>query len=389
MATGHAKTMNGPISRAAPSRRGRGLANALTMLVSVLVALALAEGGFRIYLSLSAGGEDAVVKPSTQAPDDRLGWQVKPHIRITGALHDAAGRRYRLDYSTVADGFRRYGDPASPRAKLLAIGDSHTQGEFVSDGQLYYDHLARLLPIEVFAYGNGGFGTLQEYMVLDRHLDAIAPDIVLWQFSSNDLINNHEGLERASILHNNGLWRPYLQPDGRVVYRLPKPMPWLRHLAAEHSKLLYFLLSRADSAKAAAAMAEGRVLHHRIIEQLQNGERHTDLDEAAAVTLQLIGTVQNRLGTTPLIAFIADDQAPFRQVLENSLDVRGVPFARDIPAGLNAAAGDAPTIFAFDHIHWNADGHAAAALLLSELLKRRFPQLAEAGADPTATDARR
>jgi len=58
----------------------------------------------------------------------------------------------------------------------------------VSDEDTYYAIIKRKLDAEVFAYGAGGFGTLQEYMILDRYVDMIHPSLILWQFCLNDFI---------------------------------------------------------------------------------------------------------------------------------------------------------------------------------------------------------
>ena len=118
----------------------------------------------------------------------------------------------------------------SKRPKILVLGDSHTQGEFISNEKLYYAKLSEMG--EVFAYGNGGFGNLQELMVLEDFLSVIKPDVIVWQLSSNDIVNNSYELEFLSVKDNNGLRRPYLE-DGNIVYRLPKPLPGLRWLGAK------------------------------------------------------------------------------------------------------------------------------------------------------------
>ena len=110
------------------------------------------------------------------------------------------------------------------------MGDSHTQGEFISNEKLYYAKLSEMG--EVFAGGNGGFGNLQELMVLEDFLSVIKPDVIVWQLSSNDIVNNIYELEFLSVKDNNGLRRPYLE-DGNIVYRLPKPLPGLRWLGAK------------------------------------------------------------------------------------------------------------------------------------------------------------
>ena len=58
--------------------------------------------------------------------------------------------------------------------------------------------------MEVFAYGAGGYGTLQEYLILDEVVDHIRPTMLLWQFCSNDFINNDHALEVAGALNDDG-----------------------------------------------------------------------------------------------------------------------------------------------------------------------------------------
>src|SRR5437867_3136868 len=103
-------------------------------------------------------------------------------------------------------GFRRFGDPSSSRPKLLVVGDSFTHALEVSDDKTYYALLGDRLGAEVFAYGAGGYGTLQESLVLDEYVDIIKPDAILWQFCSNDFVNND--LELESMSYYNSTKRP-------------------------------------------------------------------------------------------------------------------------------------------------------------------------------------
>jgi hypothetical protein len=57
--------------------------------------------------------------------------------------------------------------------------------------------LGRALGAESFAYGVMGYGTLQQYMILDRYLDEIQPGLIILQMCSNDLINNSLSVEIA------------------------------------------------------------------------------------------------------------------------------------------------------------------------------------------------
>src|SRR2546423_3064171 len=99
---------------------------------------------------------------------DALGWQATPNYTRRGPARNADGSVFELNMSQDSRGFRRFGDPSSDRPRVMVIGDSFTQAVLVSDDQTYYAVLADRLGAEVFAYGGSAFGTLQEYMILDR-----------------------------------------------------------------------------------------------------------------------------------------------------------------------------------------------------------------------------
>ena len=127
------------------------------------------------------------------------------------------------------------------------IGDSFTHATAVSDDLTYHALLAQLLDVEVFAYGAGGYGTLQELMILDRYIDIIRPDVILWQYCANDFINNDNELERLSLVNNNGWVRPYLQ-KGQVQLLSPKESSLqVREWINRRSRFLYFIVSRMVS----------------------------------------------------------------------------------------------------------------------------------------------
>jgi hypothetical protein len=101
------------------------------------------------------------------------------------------------------------GDVASDKPRVFVIGDSFTQApEDASDGKTYYSDLKKL-GLEVFAYGGSGYGSLQEFMILDRYYNVVKPDLIVWQYSTNDVVNNSPELETASRVNNNGMVRPY------------------------------------------------------------------------------------------------------------------------------------------------------------------------------------
>ena len=93
---------------------------------------------------------------------DGPGWRTTPHIKDTRSFPGYG----KIAYSTTRNGFRVFGDPHSKKQKIFFIGDSQTQSRKVSDGDTYFEFVGRQTDSEIFAYGGGGYGSLQEYMIL-------------------------------------------------------------------------------------------------------------------------------------------------------------------------------------------------------------------------------
>ena len=77
---------------------------------------------------------------------------------------------------------------------------------------------------------------MQEFLILDRYVDTIQPDAILWQYCVNDFINNDNALERLSHINNNGWIRPYWR-DGSIQLLSPKESSiqvrdWINRTAA-------------------------------------------------------------------------------------------------------------------------------------------------------------
>ena len=227
----------------------------LLPVLSVLIFFVAGELGFRLYQRWDAGipfrsslGQDEWNPAWPLVLDDTLGWRARAGYQDFRESTETTskGVKYAVKRSQKEYGFRMFGDLRSTRPKVFVIGDSFTQAFQVSDEDTYYATLKDVLGVEVFAYGAGGYGTLQEYMILDQYMDMIKPTLILWQFCTNDFINNDPALETASLINNNGWRRPYWV-DGHIVYIIPKPWSGsFRIFAQRHSRLLHFLLSRWD-----------------------------------------------------------------------------------------------------------------------------------------------
>lgn len=295
--------------------------------------------------------------------DDRLGWKPMPSFARDGTRTDASGHSYPVIMHVDKDGFRRYRSD-SPRGKLFVLGDSFTWAVDAGDDDTYYAHLHRQLGLDVDAFGVGGYGTMQEYLVLDEYIDRIHPSAILLQLFSNDFVNNDYALEIQSTQNNNSMRRPYLGPDDSVVYAFPcgfpSGAPWLRDFANRHSKFLYLLFSRIDQRRAAKTDSiEDRALRG-------DSEAIRLYEESAAITGRLLKKIRQRVPQDiPVFAFSIDTTGTFADRLPGLCAEAGLIWIDGVAQAVQNAEQTGAVVRAADGIHWNPRGHALAAGVLA------------------------
>ena len=341
-------------------------ASAVGVLFAGLVSLGIGEIALRLVHLVRDG------IPFTETPgaagaitlDPSLGWRATANYSRELENTTKQGAVYRVHRSQKEFGFRSFGNPRAPGMKLLVIGDSYTQAAAVSDDNTYHALLGQMLGMEVFAYGAGGYGTLQEYLVLDEVVDHIRPSMLLWQFCSNDFINNSHELEVASTLNNNGWTRPYWE-NGAIVLRSPKPTSaQMRDWIQRHSRFLYFLMSRID--RLGAHVRPESV--ERAIER--EGVDHAGFARAIGVTDTLMGLVRARVGSIPMYAFNCDRYEPYTTAWEHIARRHNIPFWRDVGQSVDEAWKEGQDVLASSDGHWNEHGHALIAQKLAKHLQR-------------------
>lgn len=296
--------------------------------------------------------------------DQELGWRATENHEEVLTKTTKGGQLYTVHRSQRLHGFRHFGDLTSPKPRLLVIGDSFTQAAAVSDGKTYPALLSQLLGMEVFAYGAGGYGTLQEYMILDRYFDEIRPDLILWQFCINDFINNDHELELASTKNNNGLTRPYWV-NGAIAHLSPTPRwqqtrEWINH----HSRFLYFIVSRIDRLRAVTNTASVEVAIQA------EGFQHAGFRRAVQVTDELMGRVRARVGDTPILAFSCDTTEPYNEAFSAISVHYGIEYWTDLPDVIQQALSRGEDVQTPDD-HWNESGHRLVAGMIARHMKER------------------
>jgi len=116
------------------------------------------------------------------------GWAVRPNVRETGVWGSAT-------VSTNARGLRgtrdcAYAKPAGV-TRIVALGDSFTFGDEVSDEETWPHELGRRSPgVEVLNLGVHGYGHDQMLLYLREEGVRYEPDVVLLGFLSDDMERN-------------------------------------------------------------------------------------------------------------------------------------------------------------------------------------------------------
>lgn len=262
-----------------------------------------------------------------------------------------------------------FGDRSTAKHKIFFIGDSFTEGCGVNEESMYYNIIAKNLNVEAFAYGGSGYGTLQEYMVLNRYIDEIKPDLIVLQVCSNDFINNLWELESASFYNNDLLIRPYFV-DGKIEYRFPK-FPWkLQMILCSHSRFICLLGYGLDRFYAELCK---RGFLHSVDEDISiKGMDFHNFKKAVNVTKVLIKKMKKRSGHVPIVAFTVNDYKNYLQQFRRIFQKNNIEFIEDIPEAMCREESKGIKVYLEKQTHWSEAGHRICGELLSERLYRKI-----------------
>lgn len=331
------------------------VAGVAAALLALAVSPVLAELSVRAFF-----GVRNLIRPPTRHVEHMLGWQTKPHQSVSG-YHRGYGE---VRYSTSEHGFRVYGDPTRIGYRVFVLGDSSTEASQVSDGETYYEVMASLCPeLEVFAYGAGGYGSLQEYLVLDAFIDDINPELILWQFDGNDLVNNSLAWESVSRGNNNLMTRPYLV-DGSI--RLAYPVQHGYGLATH-------MLQRSHLTRLLRITGQ----RFAVGEEPDIGPGDPVFEDAVATTSRIMEMVRRRAGDRPIAAFCIypgpgnEHGVRYRQICRKA----GIHFLDEVMDPVLAAKADGEIVTGVEEgtevdAHLNALGHNLLGSTLLRALAR-------------------
>ena len=238
------------------------------------------------------------------------------------------------------------------RPTVLVLGDSFTWGYDSEEGERFTDRLQRDLPqLRIVNAGVSGFGTDQEYLLLQKLWDQVKPVQVILVFCGDN-----DRLDNTSNERYYGYFKPYFAAK-------PGGAPELSGVPVPKSRRYYFseipLARYSYLVRMAVTLAIGAASPTVKV-----------ADPTEALVDLMNGYVRQRGGRLS-VGIQRGDGA-----LQSHLKASGIPFVS--LAGLDAYPG-------FGN-HWTPDGHAVAARRLRSLLAFQDPALGPAPDDADRYD---
>lgn len=267
----------------------------------------------------------------------KYGWTVGANRITTRNLQDQPGVYRTVQNEYFDHGFKRWGQLHIQRPTVFIIGDSFTEMVFVSNGEEWYSYLEKeFSPINLFVYGAGGYGSLQEYLVLEDFIDEIDPDMVIWQFCNNDYRNNSYESDKNRYPYNNFGTRPYLE-NKEIVYKMPMPFPWLR----QYSRVADRLLARYDAFQKT---------------QVKSAEKPEEQlpDSAYWVTGEILKKARQRAGKRPFFLFSTGPITDKESSICAKAGITCIPGVREY---LESKEAEGITVGVVNEGHWNLAGN--------------------------------
>ncbi len=213
----------------------QGISQALRSVVVSLAVTLVTLAGIELILRVAdfrVLREGSSERSLTYRYDAELGWAPVPNSSsvVTTA------RTIHAQHNSL--GFRDIEFQPDVRPTMLFIGDSFVWGVDAEVGERFTDLLQGRLPNQhIVNAGVSGYGTDQEYLLLQRIWPTIRPNVVVLIYCTDN-----DRLDNGTNIRYDGYQKPYFatRPDGTLALR-GQPVPlsrqlyikdnwWVRHL---------------------------------------------------------------------------------------------------------------------------------------------------------------
>lgn len=162
--------------------------------------------------------------PAWYQLDTRLGWTLKRHKH---GWYFAGGERIAIYINSAEMRDREHPlDKPAGVYRIAVLGDEYSEAFDVPIQRTWWWQLPRALqacgssrPVEVLNFGVAGYGTAQEMVMLETTAMRYQPDLVLLQFSPNDVMDNSPALATEKR-------RPFFVLDGHGEPHIDDSFVW-------------------------------------------------------------------------------------------------------------------------------------------------------------------
>ncbi len=333
-----------------------------TILVGIFLIILLGIG--EIFLRLFKPLPNNSYYFGKSIPDQKIGWVSIPNLNEEFRMKDwQSDSSYQVTYTTTNEGFRSYGDIFTNKPKIFFVGDSYTQSAEVNIDQTFYSIIGDSLNVEVFAYGQAGYGSLQELFIIEENINIINPDLVVLQVCDNDFIDNYPPLETNSI-YRVGERRPYYQRDGSINYFIAGKARW--QITTDKSRIL-----RAITYKLKQVIFK---YNGRSSQELMStkGREYRKYDEAVDITGLIFNRLSETIGETPLLIFSASNYEPMLSDMKAIAKENNILLIDGPGKIIDENKFQKPPINSSDGYHWNRHGQVLVADTLIPSIKQEI-----------------
>jgi hypothetical protein len=269
----------------------------LALPTMLILALALTEIWARFYVDKEAVDLHEDERNLTYRYDERLGW-----FPIENSKRLFKGTR-TITVEHNQRGFRDIEHVFDERPRIVFVGDSAVWGYDVEGNERFTERLREKLPAwSVYNLGVSGYGTDQEYLLLEQIHDTYSPNIVFVLTGNDERDNTHNCMY-------GGYYKPYFVIHDTVMELRGVPVPksenffFANHRTLARSYVFRLLAKRYFQATAPPVVKVDDPSHAILLNLKQ-------LVEGRGSRL-LVGLVKR---SPDLEAFLADSKIPFVQL---------------------------------------------------------------------------
>lgn len=187
----------------------------LLVLIALVLCLPITEIGLRWIFKDDGLPIHRDARNLNYRYDEKLGWFPIPNSRKIYT------RTRSVSIDNNQRGFRDAEHLIQNKPRILFLGDSFVWGFDVEKLERFTDKLAAMLPDwSIYNLGVSGYGTDQQFLLLQQEYDFYRPSVVFLLFcADNDRDDN------ASNVRYGGYYKPYFIADGERLQLRGVPVP--------------------------------------------------------------------------------------------------------------------------------------------------------------------